>query len=114
VILSACSRTPVAPAVEPAGVAVEVALARSGDSQGRVVLVPRAALVTVDASARSAVIYVVQGDRVMRRSVAIGSIRDDHVEIASGIAVGEEVVITREVSNLPDGARVRTVSRSGT
>jgi multidrug efflux pump subunit AcrA (membrane-fusion protein) len=114
VILSACSRAAVAPSVEPAGVAVEVALARSGASQDRLVVVPRAALVTVDASAGSAVVYVVQGDRAMRRSVAIGSVGDDDVEIVSGIAAGEEVVIARGVSDLPDGGRVRTVSRSGT
>ncbi len=94
-------------------VAVAVARAGSGDNQDRVVLVPRAALVTLDASAHSAVIYVVQGDHVVRRSVAIGAVTANDVEIASGIAVGDEVV-TRGDSNLRDGDRVLTVSRSGT
>jgi hypothetical protein len=113
ILFSACSRNTVAPKIQPPSVAVALARMGSGENQDQIVLVPRAALVNVDESAHSATIYVVQGDRAMRRSVAVGALSEDYVEIASGIVAGEEVV-TRGASNLHEGDRVLTVSRSGT
>ena len=107
ILLAGCTRTAIVPSVEPPQVTVE--LARSSDGN---TVISRAALRSVDPAASSAIVYVVRGDHAIRRSVAIGSVAGDDVQVVSGIAPGEEVV-TRGAANLRDGDPVRTVSRSG-
>ena len=107
VLVSACTRAVLAPPVEPARVVVEVARPSSG-----VMYVPRAAVISTDPVAQSGVVYLVQGDRAVRRSVALGEVSADRVEIASGITSGDEV-ITAGAANLRDGDPVITVSRAG-
>ena len=107
ILFVACTRSHVVPSVEPPQVTVEVARSSDGNT-----LVSRAALLSIDPAASSAVIYVVQGDRAVRRDVAIGRVTADGIEVVSGIAPGEEVV-TRGAANLRNGDPVRTVSRSG-
>ena len=107
ILFVACTRSHVVPSVEPPQVTVELARSNDGNT-----LVSRAALLSIDPVASSAVIYVVRGDRAVRRDVAIGRVTADDVEIVSGIAPGEEVV-TRGAANLRDGYPVQTVSRSG-
>ncbi|HEY3053719.1 MAG TPA: hypothetical protein VGK04_10080 [Thermoanaerobaculia bacterium] len=101
----ACSRPAVAPSIEPPHVAVEVAHVGANG-----IHVSPGALIAVDPAARSAVIYVVNGDRAIRRSVATGGMVGNEIEIVSGVAAGEEVV-TRGGDQLRDGDRVLTVSR---
>ena len=109
--LSGCARTRLAPAVEPIGVAVEVARASFGGAG--VVHVSREAVVDIDADAGSAVIYVLRGERAERRSVAIADVTDESVEVVSGLVAGEEVITNRQ-STLHDGDLVRAASRSET
>ena len=54
-------------------------------------------------------IYVVQGDTMaVLRTITLGGIHGDKVEVTSGIARGEQVVLSGQL-NLVDGARVSVV-----
>ncbi|MDO8367264.1 MAG: efflux RND transporter periplasmic adaptor subunit [Saprospiraceae bacterium] len=54
-------------------------------------------------------IYVVQGDSIaVLRTIRLGGIYGDKVEVTSGISQGEQVVLTGQL-NLVDGARVSVV-----
>ena len=54
-------------------------------------------------------IYVVKGDTMaVLRTITLGGIHGDKVEVTSGIARGEQVVLTGQL-NLVDGARVSVV-----
>ncbi|MGE5347509.1 MAG: efflux RND transporter periplasmic adaptor subunit [Acidithiobacillales bacterium] len=70
-----------------------------------VLRVPRSAFVTWDLAARSAVVFVVQGDKAVRRTVATGAAAGDDVEVTKGLSAGEQVV-TRGAFNLSEGDRV--------
>ena len=70
-----------------------------------VVVVPRTALVSWDTAARTATLFVVEGDRARRATIATGSTPGDAVEVVSGLAAGQSVV-TRGGFNLRDGDRV--------
>ena len=89
---------------------VEVARSAGGTSAEKLVRVPRAAVVAVDPDAGSALIFVVQGEQAASRWVAVASMSERSVDVASGIAVGDEV-ITQGQSALRDGDRVLTVGR---
>jgi membrane fusion protein (multidrug efflux system) len=70
-----------------------------------VILVPETAVLQ---RARGPIVYVLtDGDRVERRSVETGVHRDGAIEIASGLAPGDSVVVLGNV-RLVDGAAVRT------
>jgi len=56
----------------------------------------------------SVVFRLVDGDRVERRVVKLGSFRDSAIEIVEGLAVGD-VVVTRGHTDLVDGAVIRVV-----
>jgi HlyD family secretion protein len=71
-------------------------------------LVPRAAVTMVG---DKETIYVLKGDVVEQRAVTIGLSDNDHVEILSGAAQGDKVVVAGQ-SNLTDGAKVEVVSQS--
>ena len=72
----------------------------------RRVLVPVAAV--VQGGGRSSV-WVIENGRVSARSVELGDTRDDQVEIRSGLAGGESVVVAPP-AGLKNGARVRVTS----
>jgi len=74
-----------------------------------VLRVPRSAFVTWDLAARSAVVFVVEGDRAVRKTAETGAAAGDDVEVTKGLAAGERVV-TRGGFNLSDGDRVAVVS----
>lgn len=78
-----------------------------------VLRVPRSAFVTWDLGARTAVVFVVQGEKAVRRAVETGAGAGDHVEVTKGLAAGEEVV-TRGAFNLSDGDRVAVVAPART
>jgi hypothetical protein len=69
----------------------------------RRVLVPAAAIVQ---GADGASVWVVENERVARRTVAPGPARGDQWEIRSGLTGGERVVLAPP-AGLKDGARVR-------
>jgi membrane fusion protein (multidrug efflux system) len=79
----------------------------TGERKG-VLRVPRSAFVTWDLAARSAVVFVVEGEKAVRRTVGTGAAAGDDVEVTKGLAAGERVV-TRGGFNLSDGDRVAVV-----
>lgn len=66
-------------------------------------LVPKAAVRTSD---EASVVFIVQDDRVERRAVKVGPENGGQIEIASGLTVGERVVVEGPAT-LTDGARVK-------
>ena len=67
------------------------------------VTIPKAALRT---DAGSQVVFVVTGDnRVERRALRIGPVKDDRVEVVSGLSPGEKLVLDPP-AGLKDGDRV--------
>ena len=80
----------------------------TGERQN-VLRVPRSALVTWDLAARTAVVFVVQGEKAVRRTVETGVAAGDDVEVTKGLSPGEEVV-TRGGFNLSEGDRIAVVA----
>jgi membrane fusion protein, multidrug efflux system len=80
----------------------------TGERKG-VLRVPRTALVTWDLAAKSAVVFVVDGEKAARRKITTGAAAGDDVEVVSGLSAGERVV-TRGGFNLSDGDRVTVVA----
>ncbi len=68
-----------------------------------VAVVPREA---VDERGGKRVVFVVNGQRVAQREVALGLGDDEIVEVAGGVEVGERVVV-RGLETLTDNQRVR-------
>ena len=81
----------------------EAAPVASAEQTRARVLVPKAAIRTVDGTS---VVFVVRGDRVERRAVKPGGNDGDLVEVISGLNAGDRVV-TEGVATLTDGARVK-------
>jgi RND family efflux transporter MFP subunit len=65
-------------------------------------LVPRAAIRT---DAGQAVVFVVAGERLERRAVRTGDAKGDAIEVLSGLAAGEQVVVEGP-ADLADGRKV--------
>ncbi len=74
-----------------------------------VLRVPRSAFLTWDLAARSAVVFVVEGEKAVRKTVETGAGAGDDVEVTKGLSAGERVV-TRGSFNLSDGDRVTVVT----
>lgn len=66
------------------------------------ILVPRSVLRGGD---ERSMVYVVKGDRVERRSIRVGAVSGDDVEVISGLTAGEKVVVEGP-ENLRDGDQV--------
>lgn len=75
-------------------------------SRAGVLVVPRAALVSWDTVARSALVFVVEGGKARQRAIQTGAAAGDAVEVTGGLKPGDEVV-TRGGFNLRDGDAVR-------
>jgi membrane fusion protein (multidrug efflux system) len=75
------------------------------DPRTGVLLVPAAAVLE---NTRGPVVYVVRGGTAALRPVQRGSTFEGRVEITSGLAVGDSVVVAGN-TNLRDGAKVRVV-----
>ncbi len=50
-------------------------------------------------------VFVVAGDRAERRALRVGAAREDRVEVLSGLAPGERIVLDPP-AELKDGARI--------
>ncbi len=72
-------------------------------SSAPLVTIPKEALRTDGGS--QVVFVVVGGDRVERRALRLGPARDDRVEVVSGLAPGERIVLSPPAS-LKDGDRI--------
>jgi multidrug efflux pump subunit AcrA (membrane-fusion protein) len=70
-----------------------------------VLRVPRGALLTWDTAAGKAELFVVAGGVAHRRAVTTGAVSGEQVEIASGLAAGEDVIL-RGAFNVKDGGKV--------
>lgn len=73
------------------------------------ITLPRTSVLVDGAAPR---VYVVRGDRAEEREVALGYSRGDQVEIRSGVAPGDTVVIVGQDNLRPD-ARVRLMQVDG-
>ena len=71
--------------------------------------VPRGALFSWDVAGRKGDLFVVKGEVANRRSVQTGAVMGDFVEIVSGLATDEQVVV-RGGFNLKDGDRVNVTN----
>lgn len=74
-------------------------------SRENVLLVPRTVLAGIDLDRSKAFLFVAVGDRAVRRTVSIGAISGDQVEIVAGLQAGEAYV-SRGAFNLRDGDKV--------
>ena len=74
--------------------------------------VPRTALLAWDVAIKKGDLFVVSGETANRRTVHTGSVMGDFVEIKSGLAPGDLVVI-RGGFNLKNGDRVIATQVSG-
>lgn len=77
-----------------------------------VLQVPRTALLSWDVGGGTAEVLVVAGDRAERRSISVGEVVGDRVEVTAGLAAGEQV-ITRGNFAVKPGDRVQVVSAGG-
>ena len=80
--------------------------------RNNVLQVPRSALLTWDVVKQEAAVFVVNGEKVGRRTVKTGKAAGDAVEITGGLTAGETVV-TAGGFNLQDGDRIRVMPRKG-
>jgi RND family efflux transporter MFP subunit len=85
---------------------VRVSFLRSGAPSTTGVWVPNDAIV---AQGDARIVYVLDGDRVSRRTVTAGEVAQAESQVTSGIAAGETVVVSPPAT-LEDGARVRTAA----
>jgi membrane fusion protein (multidrug efflux system) len=77
-------------------------------SRDDVLLLPTAALMGGQGSQS---VFVIEGDRAIRRTVETGLTSQGRVEIVAGLA-GDESVVTAGNNNLRDGAAVRVITDS--
>jgi RND family efflux transporter MFP subunit len=74
--------------------------------------IPRVALLSWDVAGKKGDVFVVKGEIANRRTVQTGSVTGDFVEVTSGLAPGDPVVV-RGGFNLKDGDRVNVVPVNG-
>ena len=75
-------------------------------------IIPRTALITAQEESAAGRVFIVDGGRVTRREVQIGSVRDDRVWIRQGLRDGEVVVVEIGPS-LKEGLAVRVAPKNG-
>lgn len=75
------------------------------DTRANAILIPRSALTETEIGAS---VFVIEADKALRRTVAIGFAQQDKLEILDGIAAGERVVVVGQ-TGLKDGASVQVV-----
>ena len=71
-----------------------------------IAIVPRQA---VTQRAGRNVVFVIDGQRAVRRNVSLGLADDDKIEVRDGVKPGERIVV-RGLETLTDGTRVRVIS----
>ena len=79
----------------------------TGERQN-VLTVPRKAMLTWDPGNSAALVYVVEGDRAVRKSVTTGAATGDLIEISTGLTAGDNVV-TRGAFNIREGDKVTVI-----
>jgi RND family efflux transporter MFP subunit len=81
---------------------LDTAAADAGKPAGGVLLPSTA----VQAAGTAGVVFVVNGDTVVRRAVRLGAADRDHVTVLSGLAAGDRVAVG-DFNRLKDGANIR-------
>jgi membrane fusion protein (multidrug efflux system) len=89
------------------GMYAEVTL--TTERRENVVLVPKPALVRED---EQTYVFVVEGDRAVRRPLTVGLADDTQIEALSGVEAGEAIVLSGQ-AGLKDGALVERVDAVG-
>ncbi len=74
--------------------------------------IPRIALLSWDVAGKKGDLFVVKGEIANRRTVQTGSVMGDFLEVTSGLASGDPVVV-RGGFNLKDGDRVNVTQVNG-
>ncbi len=74
--------------------------------------IPRVALLSWDVAGKKGDVFVVKGDLANRRTVRTGGLMGDFVEVTSGLAPGDTVVV-RGAFNLKEGDRVAISQANG-
>jgi membrane fusion protein, multidrug efflux system len=77
-----------------------------------VLQVPRAALTAWDVASRKGEVYVIQGEKAIKRPIETGVLSGDFIEVRSGLSKGE-IIVTRGGFNLKDGDRVTLSNKAG-
>ncbi len=75
-------------------------------------IIPRTALITAQEESAAGRVFLVDGGRIARRDVQIGSVRDDRVWIRQGLRDGDVVVVEIGPS-LKEGLTVRVAPKNG-
>ena len=81
-------------------------------SRTGVLQVPRTGLITWDVAKKQAEVFVVNGDKVQRKTLTTGALSGDQVEVSSGLTAGE-LIVTRGGFNLKDGNTVKVIAGNG-
>jgi HlyD family secretion protein len=85
------------------GVKVSFISDETSAAEARILTIPRSA---VKRDGEQDVVFVVNGERAERRAVRVGAAEGDRVQLASGVAAGEEVIVAAP-DELADGSRIR-------
>ncbi len=80
--------------------------------QTGILRIPRTALLSWDIAEKKGDVFVVERETAKRRTVQIGSVMGDFVQVTSGLSPGEPVVV-RGGFNLKDGDRVSVTQVNG-
>jgi RND family efflux transporter MFP subunit len=83
----------------------------TGNRKG-VLQVPRTGLLSWDMVKKQADVFVLNGDKVQRKTVQTGAVSTDLVEVVSGLTA-DDWIVTRGGFNLKDEDRVKVVQGSG-
>ena len=104
------AEVPNVPEVLRAGLFVKGRIITGQRSQ--VLQIPKTALLVWDVAAKKGEVFVVQGDKSIRRTIQTGSLSGEWLEVVSGLKQGEGV-ITRGGFNVKDGEAVKVVDQNG-
>lgn len=69
------------------------------------ILIDKTAIV---GSMKSPSVFIVEGDKAVKKDIVINESDDKHIEVVSGLKPGEQVIISGQL-NLHDGDRIKTI-----
>jgi RND family efflux transporter MFP subunit len=75
------------------------------DRRANVLVVPRVALLSLDLAVATGEVLVINGDAAERRTITVGTVTGERVEVRGGLAAGDRVV-TVGGSNVREGDRI--------
>jgi RND family efflux transporter MFP subunit len=75
-------------------------------ASGKALMIPRKAII---GSLRDAKVYIAQTNNTAQlRTIKVGMVKGDKIEVIEGIAEGENIIITGQI-NLQDGAKISVI-----